>query len=1014
MPQLSLSLFGSFRAEGAGAPLAGFESDKVRALLAYLAVEAGRPHRRGALAALLWPERPERAALLNLNQALANLRRVVGDREAATPLILSTRESVQLNPAAALELDVAAFVNLLDACATHPHRGANACGPCAARRARAVGLYAGPFLESVTPRDCLPFEEWALVVRERLHQRMLEALAGLAAYHAGRGEHADALVVARRLLELEPWREEAHRQVMLLLWRDGQRAAALAQYERCREVLAAELGADPEQATEELYEAILAGDLPAGTDARTGEPSPQPLHPVTPSPRHPVTPSPLPAPATPFVGREDELAALADRIADPACRLVTVVGLGGSGKTRLAIEAARRAEGFADGVHFVALAAVTRPEELLPAVARALGLAPSGGDGAQAQLEAHLRGRELLLVLDNLEQLRPAAAELAALLEAAPRLIILATSRERLGLRGEWAVELGGLGLPAGSGPGQLERSGAGALFLEAARRARGHAGFDEGARGAVARICHTLGGHPLAIELAASWAHVLAPAAIEGELSHGLALLTGASQDLPERHRTLGAVLDATWEHLAAGEQRALRLLAVFPAGFGREAAEAVLGARPGAAMATLSTLAALMNRALLQREGEGRYVAHAFIRQYAADRLREAGEEEEAHRRLLVYALGLVEAAEAHMKTADEAAWLDRLAAEHAALLASLDRALAAGEAEAAARLCVVLRWFWYIRGYIAEGRRRIECCMDQARAAGVAPALLARLLQGAGVLADEDGDYAGAAARYEEALTIFGRLGDKNGVRIVTNSLGVLHNSRGHYGEAQICFEVCLHLSRELGNSYGIATSLNNLGTTAMARGELPAALAHFAEGLEGARAIGYTVLTATLLDNLGDAALAMGELQRARAAYGEALALQRAEGDTQGAALSLRGLGLVALAQGDPAAAAGPIADALGLMLAAMGRRELIVTLDAVAALLAARGLPAEAARLCGAADAGREGIGTPATPLERRAHELAVGACRAALGAGAFEVAWGAGRATSPERAAEEALRLLRA
>ncbi len=1007
MPQFSLTLLGPFKAERGGVPLAGFESDKVRALLSYLAVEAGRPHRRGALAALLWPERPERAALLNLNQALANLRRVVGDREADTPLILSARESVQLNPAAALALDVAAFGALLDACATHAHRSPLACGPCAARRARAVALYGGPFLESVTPRDCLPFEEWALVVRERLHRRMLEALADLAAYHEGRADYYEALAASHRLLELEPWREETHRQVMALLWRDGQRSAALAQYERCREALAAELGAEPDEATEELRRAILAGP-PLG---REGDRAARPQERAA---RPPAPPLPLaPLPATPFVGREEELARLADELGDPACRLLSIVGLGGSGKTRLALEAAARAEGFADGVTVVPLAAVGRPEELLPALARALGLTPGGGDEVGAQLVGHLRGREQLLVLDNLEQLRPAAAELAALLEGAPRLTILATSRERLGLRGERVLDLGGLTLPAGDSRAELAGSGAGALFLEAARRARGDFAPDAGERGAIARICARLGGHPLALELAAAWAHVLSCGEIEGELARSLALLAGDNQDRPERHRTLAAVLDATWDRLPAGERRALRLLAVFPASFGREAAAAVLGAQPAAPMATIAALAALMNRALLGREGEGRYAAHAFIRQYGAERLREAGEEAEAYGRLLAYAVDLAERAEAHLRTADEAAWLDRLVAEHPGLCAALDWALGHGEAAAAARLCVVLRWLWYIRGYIGEGRRRIEACVEQARGGGVAPALLARLLQGAGVLADEDGDYAGAAARYDEALAIFGRLGDKNGVRIVTNSLGVLHNTRGDYDEARICFEVCLHLSRELGNAYGAASSLNNLGTVAQAVGDAPEAMARFAEGLAAARSLGYSVLTAALLGNMGDASLAAGELTRALAAYGEALAIQRGEGDTRGAALALRGLGLVALARADPEGAADPLAEGLALMLRSPSRRELTLTLDAVALLLAARGRHAEAAELCGAADAGRAQIGTPATPAEGRAYAAAVAACRAALGEVAFSAAWAAGRAISAERAGEAALALLR-
>lgn len=268
MARISLDTLGGLRVFIDGAPASGFESDKVRALLVYLAAEAGRPHRRDSLAALLWPERPDKAAQLNLNQALANLRRAIGDREAAAPLLTADRGGVQVGLAADYRLDLAEFHALLDACAAHAHRDPAGCLACAERLEAAAALYAGDFLAGFAPRDCAPFQEWAALQRERAHRRAVEGLDMLAASYERRGDRAAALGATRRLVELDPWNEPAHRSLMLLLWRDGQRAAALAQYERLRSTLEVELGADPDEATEALRLRIQQEDLADAAGAR--------------------------------------------------------------------------------------------------------------------------------------------------------------------------------------------------------------------------------------------------------------------------------------------------------------------------------------------------------------------------------------------------------------------------------------------------------------------------------------------------------------------------------------------------------------------------------------------------------------------------------------------------------------------------------------------------------------------------------------------------------------------------
>jgi DNA-binding SARP family transcriptional activator len=393
MAHLSLVLLGALRLELDGTPVTAFESDKVRALLAFLAVEADRPHRRDALAGLLWPERPERAAHLSLNQALANLRRAIGDRTAVTPLLRITPETIQFDRASDHDLDVVAFSDLLAACDQHSHRHPETCTSCARRLHQAAALYRGSFLDQFFLSDSALFEEWALVKRERLHRRVLRALAQLADYYERRGEYDAAQHYLWSQLELDPWREESHRQLMRVLALGGQRSAALMQYATCRRILTEELGVEPETETAALYAQIQRGA--ALTNGRA---------------TLPTTNVPAHTPLTPFIGRETELAQLADRLEDRGCRLLTLVGLGGIGKTRLALQAAtdQRAS-FRDGVCFVALAQLRSAEFVVPAIAGALRFAFHGAVDPKTQLLAYLRAKDLLLVLDNFEHLLPAA-----------------------------------------------------------------------------------------------------------------------------------------------------------------------------------------------------------------------------------------------------------------------------------------------------------------------------------------------------------------------------------------------------------------------------------------------------------------------------------------------------------------------------------------------------------------------------------------------------------------------------
>ncbi|MEP7188823.1 MAG: BTAD domain-containing putative transcriptional regulator, partial [Roseiflexaceae bacterium] len=295
MDRLSVALFGPPQVMRAGRPIASFESNKVWALLAYLLVEADRPHQRDALAGLLWPNQPDPVARHNLRQALANLRQGLGDAQAAPPFLLITRATIQFNTVSAYDLDVSALVTALDASARHSHHQPDACAICARQRRQAVALYRGSFLDQFFVHDSVTFDEWLFLKREYFQQRVLDALDLLVGYYQRRGEYADATNMARRMLELDPLREAAMRDLMRLLAISGQRNAALAQYERCRRLLQAELGIEPEAETIALYQRISDGTLSARDLPALSAPALQPAR-------------DLPMPSSPLIGRAATLA----------------------------------------------------------------------------------------------------------------------------------------------------------------------------------------------------------------------------------------------------------------------------------------------------------------------------------------------------------------------------------------------------------------------------------------------------------------------------------------------------------------------------------------------------------------------------------------------------------------------------------------------------------------------------------------------------------------------------------
>lgn len=897
--ELQIRLLGGLHLALDGTPLTDFVSNKAPALLAYLAV-TGRPHQREALAALLWGERAEADAKNNLRQALSSLRRVLD------PYLLITRDTVALNPQAAVSLDVAAFEERLRA-------SAQPAEALAARLEEATALYRGDFLAGVAVRDAPEFEDWMLAQRSRFRELALYALHTLTEWRLRRGDAAGAIDTTTRLLGIEAWREEAHRQLMLALARSGQRSAALAQYETCRQVLERELGVAPSAETATLYERIRAAT--------------RRLH--------------LPPSATPFVGRAAELAQVARLMADPTCRLVTFIGPGGSGKTRLALEAAARAaDAFLHGVCFVPLAGTSALEVAPSAVAEALGLALGGKVDPRDQLLAHLRDKELLLVLDNLEHLSGADELVGRLAEACPEVRLMVTSRERLNLHGERLVELGGLDLPPGAGEGRLAGSGAIQLFYNHARAVQPGFAPDGEAAAAVERICRLVDGLPLALELAAAWVRHLSCQEIAAEIEHNLGFLATTEKNVPARHRSLQAAFEHSWALLTDEERRAFARLAVFRGGCDREAALAVTHS-------PLSLLAALCDKSLLRRDPAGRYTLHELLRQYADGKLRAEPEaSDEAQARHCEYYVGFISARADALSDARQSAARREIAAEADNLRAAWRWAVGQRRPDWLTPALEGLRVFLEQVGWYAEAVSLFGAAAEAERArAGEASALYGQLLtrqawfdhrldrfEAARLLLQRSlaifqdaqpplpgeealcrhclanmaravGDFAEAMEQSQRSLALYRAAGNPRSIAASINAVAVAHAERGEFDEAQRLHAEGLALRREIGDRRGVATALVNLGFVALGQGRYAEVKPLEREALAIFREIGYPMGEAVALNNWGVACHMLGEYAEAQALLRECLALCRELGHRHIAAHALASLGGVAGAVGE---------------------------------------------------------------------------------------------------------------
>ncbi|WP_420629180.1 AfsR/SARP family transcriptional regulator [Candidatus Leptofilum sp.] len=603
MATLRLFLLGTFELFLDDKPITDLYSDKTRALLAYLALEANQPHTRGELATLLWPDVEDKKARQNFRQTLSKLQKSIGNQEANPPYLLITRQTVQFNPNCDHWLDVTAVQN------------------------NDVSHYRGSLLTHFIVKESTLFEEWLTIQRESLHREVMGLLERLVVETAATNPQ-QAARYAQRQTELDPWHEEAYRSWMRCLHQAGQSSQAQQVYAQCRKILWDELGVEPETETEALLADIKADAQPS-------------QHPT-----YNLRPSTLPKEKTPFIGRSAELQEIHGLLQQEDCQLLTLVGLGGAGKTRLAIAAAKQLvagadsknlsekateekeksenqpfplkpsvanirsgskNSYPDGIWFVSLVGA---ESMLPAIASTLNFPFASNSDPGAQLIDYLADKQLLLVLDNCEELLHERGWLTDLAQAASNIKLLTTSRQPFDIAAEWLFAVEGLKTKTGD----EALSDAEELFVAAAKRANARYRFADGDRPDIQLICQRVLGHPLSIELAASWVPLLGIPEIATEINSSLAIFATDSQQFEARHRSLQAIFEYTWQTLSPSERETMGKLAVFQGGFTREAAQQVAGA-------SLLNLLQLVNKALVQRQGD-RFGLHEAVRQFATSR--------------------------------------------------------------------------------------------------------------------------------------------------------------------------------------------------------------------------------------------------------------------------------------------------------------------------------------------------------------------------------------------------------
>lgn len=886
-----ITLFGPIQVLIEGQPLPQLRSRKSLWLLALLTLRHDRPVEREWLAGTLWPDVNQTRAFSNLRPVVSELRQALGSQ--AHRIQSPNRSTLRLN-LTGTDVDVRAFDAAIES------RNLSTLE-------RAVTLYRGPLLEGCT-------EEWVFPEREAREQKCLQVLQILGDSALEAGEYEAAAKYYRRSVGMDPWRDTARRGLMNALARKGDRNAALQIYRK----YVAQLRETPHMALDEETHALYTR-LRAEVSQKIAP------HSVT-VPSQPATAITgyVPHALTELIGREDECLEVADCLR--RSRLVTLTGVGGIGKTRLAMALARDiVREYADGVWLVALDSLSEGPQVFVQIASVLKVKEEVGKSLPECVTEYLRQKQLLLVLDNCEHLLIASAEaVGRLLTECAHVRILATSREALGITGETVRMVPSLPTP---NPAHLPESRTTLLrvlmeyesvqlFVERAESVQKTFTLTGNNAHIVALICFQLEGIPLAIELAAARVKAMTVEQIAARLNDHLGLLTGGSRTAQARQQTLRATLDWSYALLTESERLLLQRLSVFAGGWTLEAAEAICTDSEATSTSPsllkqsdfLPLLAALVDKSLLTfAEGEaqagGRYRMLEMVRQFAGERLAESGEAPFLTIRHQDWFVALAEEADPRLSGPEQAEWLRRLATEYDNLRVILARSeQGACSAESALRLACALRLFWYIRGDFGEARKYLAQTLGH-RDTQARTSLRAKALNGLAAIVRRQSDSALALALFEESLAIRRERGDSKGMAETMGNLGIIQHDLGNYAAARALYEESLSLRRQLGDRPGIALTLANLGSSALNQGDFARARGLLEEGLLLYKELGDRSKIAWVLNTLGSVTSAMGDLIQAEALHEESLSHLQELGDRNGIAWTCNYQGNIAFRQGD---------------------------------------------------------------------------------------------------------------
>lgn len=847
---LRLQILGGLHITLDDEPVTGFISGKAQALLCYLAINNQRPHLRASLAAMFWGDMLDEDAATNLRQAIANLKRLL------EPYFEITRQSIAFNTNAAYWLDVEEFES------THDPR-----------------LYQGDLLAGFGLPDAPDFDDWLAAEREHLHELAVTALREKAALCLAHSDDAAAIDTLNKLLALDPLHEEAHRQLMRAYVMNGQRNAALAHYDKCRDILQRELGIKPEADTTHLYERIKSAQKLTN----------------------------LPSETAPLIGREQEMAEVARQLNNPACHLITIAGLGGIGKTRLVLRVAhQQAARMLHGAVMVNLSPIHTFQLFLGSLVDALPVTFSQESTPQQQILDYLREKELLLVLDNFEHLTDvASAFVSDMLRTAPELKLIITSRERLNLRGEWTLALHGLPVkPENSSP-----SPAIELFLETARRVRGDDLIAAQPEAHIRRICQLVDGMPLAIELAAAWTRLLTCEELADELESNLTALEATTRDGEERHRSLRAVFDHSWQLFSAQEQRVLMALAMFITGFTRDGAQQVTGA-------SMPMLLGLTDKMLLRQVAEGRFSLHEMMRKYLLEKLAESGDMRAVEAAYASYYARFLGQRETRLKSDGQHRALQEIARDLENSHHAWDIAVAHRDVEALTAMLPALSLFHDMTATWLVGEallRRAAPVMDSDKAA-------------CGAWLSHRALFCGRLDQIDEAQRLARQCLDMLPVEVLTHGdsvarswmvLGNGEDAQGNVAEALRCYQRALELRMAAGDVWGSAYTYLSLASANGRAGHNAEAKAQAERGLAMCQQMGDTLLTTKFQTILAIIAAQDGDLDTAEKLHQANLAIFESLDSLEGVALTLNGLAVVAYFRQDYARAQELFSDALAM-------------------------------------------------------------------------------------------------